>query len=191
MTSSNTTAGAAAVGVGVGPCAIDAVLGVVKAYTTRVGNGPFPTERDDEAGAALRKMGGEYGATTGRPRRCGWFDGVAARFSSHINGFTTAAITRLDVLDALPELKVCVGYKLDGQTIDYFPARVAILERCQPVYEELPGWQAPTTDIRQFDQLPLKAQQYVDRLQELISCPVSLISVGMRREQSIFKMPIP
>jgi len=189
-TSSSPLAGGGCIGTGLGPTRLNHVLGVFKAYCTRVGSGPIPTELNDEIGDAIREQAHEYGTTTGRPRRCGWFDGVAARFSSHINGFTTAAITRLDVLDALPKLKVCVGYKLDGQTIDYFPARAATLERCQPIYEELPGWQAPITDIRQFDQLPLKAQQYVDRLQELISCPVSLISVGQERKQTIIKMPI-
>jgi adenylosuccinate synthase len=163
---------------------------VFKAYCTRVGGGPMPTELKDETGEAIRECGHEYGTTTGRPRRCGWFDAVAARFSTRINGFTSIAITRLDVLDGLPELKICVGYKLNGKTVDSFPASIAALERCQPVYEEIPGWQASTADVRQFRQLPPKAQQYVRRLEALLGCPVSLISVGERREQTIVKKQV-
>jgi len=150
----------------------------------------MPTELKNEIGNLIREQAHEYGTTTGRPRRCGWFDAVAAKFSTRINSFTRAAITRLDVLDTLSSLKICVGYKLDGQTIDYFPASAAALDRCQPVYEELPGWQVPISDIRDFEQLPPQARQYITRLEELISCPISLISVGMRREQTILKMPI-
>ena len=189
-TSSSPLAGGSCLGAGLGPTKISQVLGVFKAYCTRVGSGPMPTELTDEIGNLIREQGHEYGTTTGRPRRCGWFDAVAARFSTRINGFTRAAITRLDVLDILPSLKICVGYKLDEHTIDYFPANVAALGRCQPVYEELPGWQTPISDIRQYDQLPIQARQYLSRLEELISCPISLISVGMRREQTIFKMPV-
>jgi adenylosuccinate synthase len=189
-TSSSPLAGGSCLGAGLGPTKISQVLGVFKAYCTRVGSGPMPTELTDETGNLIREQGHEYGTTTGRPRRCGWFDAVAAKFSTRINGFTRAAITRLDVLDTLPSLKICVGYKLDEHTIDYFPANVAALDRCQPVYEELPGWQVPISDIRQYDQLPIQARQYLARLEELISCPVSLISVGMRREQTITKMPI-
>ena len=150
----------------------------------------MPTELNDETGNYIRELAHEYGTTTGRPRRCGWFDAVAARFSTQVNGFTSAIITRLDVLDVLPQMKICVAYKLDGKTIDYFPATISALERCEPVYEELPGWQSPIGDIRQFDQLPLHARQYVTRLEELISCPASIISVGMRREQPIHKITI-
>ena len=150
----------------------------------------MPTELKDEIGSLIREVAHEYGTTTGRPRRCGWFDAVAAKFSTRINGFTRAAITRLDVLDTLPSLKICVGYKMDGKSIDYFPASATTLERCQPVYEELPGWQVPISDIRSYDQLPPQARQYLGRLEEFISCPISLISVGMRREQTIHKMPI-
>jgi len=189
-TSSSPLAGGSCLGAGLGPTKISQVLGVFKAYCTRVGSGPMPTELTDETGNLIREQGHEYGTTTGRPRRCGWFDAVAAKFSTRINGFTRAAITRLDVLDTLPSLKICVGYKLDEHTIDYFPANVAALNRCQPVYEELPGWQVPISDIRQYDQLPIQARQYLARLEELTSCPISLISVGMRREQTIFKMPI-
>jgi len=189
-TSSSPLAGGGCLGAGLGPTKITHTLGVFKAYCTRVGSGPMPTELEDEIGNLIREQAHEYGTTTGRPRRCGWFDAVAARFSTRINGFTRAAITRLDVLDVLPRLKIGVGYKLDEHTIDYFPASAAALSRCQPVYEELPGWQAPTSDIRQYDQLPLQARQYIDRLEELISCPISLISIGQAREQTIHKMPI-
>jgi adenylosuccinate synthase len=189
-TSSSPLAAGACLGAGLGPTRLDRVLGVYKAYCTRVGGGPMPTELDDETGELIRERAGEYGTTTGRARRCGWFDAVAARFSSRINGLTGAVITRLDILDILPSLKVCVGYKLDGKTINHFPASVADLARCKPVYEEMPGWQAPTTEIRRFNQLPLEARQYINRLEELISCPVSLICVGPGREQAIEKVPI-
>jgi len=184
-TSSSPLAGGSCLGAGLGPTSITSVLGIFKAYCSRVGSGPMPTELTDETGNLIRERAHEYGTTTGRPRRCGWFDAVAARFSTRINGFTTAALTRLDVLDNMPQLKICTGYKLDGKTIDYFPASVTALERCQPVYEELPGWETPTSDIRQYDQLPPQARQYVARLQELISCPVNIISVGQKREQTI------
>jgi adenylosuccinate synthase len=189
-TSSSSVAGQGCIGAGIGPTRVNAVYGVFKAYCTRVGAGPLPTELEDETGDLIRERAHEYGTTTGRPRRCGWFDGVAARYSARVNGFTGAVITRLDILDVLPSLKICVGYELDGQRIDYFPASVAALAKCQPVYEELAGWQAPTTDIRGYDQLPLEARQYISRLEELISCPVSLICVGPEREQAIFKTPI-
>jgi adenylosuccinate synthase len=189
-TSSSPLAGGGCLGAGLGPTKINQTLGIFKAYCTRVGGGPMPTELKNEIGNLIREQAHEYGTTTGRPRRCGWFDAVAAKFSTRINSFTRAAITRLDVLDTLSSLKICVGYKLDGQTIDYFPASAAALDRCQPVYEELPGWQVPISDIRDFEQLPPQARQYITRLEELISCPISLISVGMRREQTILKMPI-
>ena len=189
-TSSSPLAGGGCLGAGLGPTKIDRVLGVFKAYCTRVGAGPMPTELMDETGSLIRERAHEYGTTTGRPRRCGWFDAVAARFSNRINGFTGAAVTRLDILDILPSLKICVGYKLDGKTIDYFPASVAALARCEPVYEKLPGWQTPTSDVRSYDQLPLQARQYIKRLEELSSCPVNLVCVGPEREQTIEKTPI-
>ena len=189
-TSSSPLAGGCCLGAGLGPTKISRILGVFKSYCTRVGSGPMPTELKDETGDLIRERAHEYGTTTGRPRRCGWFDAVAARFSNQINGFTGAAITRLDILDTFPRLKICVGYKLDGHTIDYFPANVAALERCQPIYEELPGWETPTSHMRQYEQLPLEARQYVARLEELISCPVNLICVGPAREQTIHKTPI-
>ncbi len=189
-TSSSPLAGGGCLGAGLSPTRISRILGVFKAYCTRVGAGPMPTELKDETGDLIRERGHEYGTTTGRARRCGWFDAIAARFSTRINGFTGAAITRLDILDTLPRLKICVGYKLDGGTIDYFPGNVAALERCQPICEELPGWQAPTSHIRQYEQLPPKARQYIARLEEVTSCPVNLISVGAEREQTILKIPI-
>ena len=189
-TSSSPLAGGGCIGAGVGPTGINRVLGVFKVYCTRVGGGPMPTELQDETGDLIREQAHEYGTTTGRPRRCGWFDAVAARFSTRVNGFTGAALTRLDVLGALPSLKICVGYKLDGETIDYFPGDIAALEKCQPIYEELPGWKCPISHIRDYGQLPVEAQKYVSRLEELSSCPVNIISVGPERGQTIHKAPI-
>ncbi len=189
-TSSSPLAGGGCLGVGLGPTRIDDVLGVFKAYCTRVGGGPMPTELQDEIGGHIRELAHEYGTTTGRPRRCGWFDAVASRFSTRVNGYTRAIVTRLDVLDTMPAMKICTAYKLNGEKIDYFPASAVTLEKCQPIYEELPGWQTPISDIRDFAQLPLQARQYLARLEELIACPISVISVGMRREQTIFKSPV-
>ena len=188
--SSSPLAGGACLGAGLNPTRISRILGVFKAYCTRVGSGPMPTELNDETGELIRERAHEYGTTTGRPRRCGWFDAVAARFSTRINGFTGAAITRLDILDTLPSLKICVGYKLDGETIEHFPGNVAALERYQPIYEEMPGWETPINHIQQYEQLPVEARQYVARLEELIACPVDLISTGSAREQAILKTPI-
>jgi len=189
-TSSSPLAGGGCLGAGLGPTSLSRIIGVFKAYCTRVGSGPMPTELKDETGNLIREQAHEYGTTTGRPRRCGWFDAVAARFSTRINGFTGAVITRLDILDTFPRLKICVGYELDGQTIDYFPSSIATLEKCQPIYEELPGWQAPTSHIREYERLPVEARQYVARLEELISCPIDIISVGAGRDQTIQKIPI-
>ncbi|MAH39045.1 MAG: adenylosuccinate synthase [Dehalococcoidales bacterium] len=189
-TSSSPLAGGGCLGAGIGPTMIDSVLGVFKVYCTRVGSGPMPTELHDETGQLIREQAHEYGTTTGRPRRCGWFDAPAARLSQRINGFTGMAITRLDVLDALPSLKICTAYKLDDKTIDNFPASVADLERCQPVYEELDGWQTPTSHIKEYDQLPLQARRYIERLEELIPCPVSLVCVGPEREQTVEVRPV-
>jgi len=189
-TSSSPLASGGCLGAGISPNRLNHILGVFKAYCTRVGSGPMPTELEDEVGNLIRERAHEYGTTTGRPRRCGWFDAVAARFTSRINGFTGAAITRLDILDVFPSLKICVGYKLDEQTINYFPASITALERCQPIYEELPGWQTPTSHISQYDQLPPEAKQYLTRLEEFIGCPINLICVGPRREQTILKTPI-
>ncbi|MCK4273870.1 MAG: adenylosuccinate synthase [Dehalococcoidales bacterium] len=189
-TSSSPLAGNACLGSGLGPGNLTHVLGVFKAFQTRVGAGPMPTELKDDIGDAIREYGQEYGTVTRRPRRCGWFDAVAARFSTRINGFNSAAITRLDVLDKLPRIKICTGYKINGEKIENFPASAITLEKCQPVYEELPGWEKLTGNVRIYKELPSKAQRYVKRLEELIGCPASLISVGQRREQTIVRKSI-
>jgi len=185
VTSSSPLAASSSIGSGISLKEIDHVVGVFKAYTTRVGGGPMPTELKDETGDFIRERAHEYGATTGRPRRCGWFDAVAGRFSAQINGFNSLALTRLDVLDTLASIKICVGYKLDGDTLEHFPSDLAILDKCQPVYEEVPGWQTSISAIRDRKQLPSQALHYIGRLEELLSCPVSIISVGARREQAI------
>jgi adenylosuccinate synthase len=190
VTSSSPIAGGACTGLGLSPRRIDHIVGVFKAYTTRVGGGPMPTELKDEVGDHIRERAQEYGTTTGRPRRCGWFDAVAARFSSRLNGLTGVALTRLDVLDSLPQLKLCTSYVVAGKPVDGFPASSTVLSRCQPVYEELPGWQAPTNSARRFEDLPPAAQAYVKRLEELMGCPVSLISVGAERGQTMELRPL-
>ena len=190
VTSSSPAAGGACIGLGLSPTQIDRIIGVFKAYTSRVGGGPMVTELKDETGDLIRERGQEYGTVTRRPRRCGWFDAVAGRFSARINGFTGVALTRLDVLDVFPTIKICTAYTIDGMICDRFPSSVDTLEKCEPVYEEMAGWQTPIGDIRTFDGLPSKAKAYVRRLEELIGCPIDLISVGARREQSIFVRPI-
>ena len=185
VTSSNTTAAAAATGVGVGPTVIDRVVGVVKAYTTRVGNGPLPTAFDPEMDEHMRQLGGEFGATTGRPRRCGWFDAVLGRFSARVNGLTGLAVTKLDVLDTLPELQLCVGYRTSAGVITEFPAATWSLEAVEPVYETLPGWRSDTTAARRLTDLPDAARAYLDRIEELVGAPIEMVSVGTRRSQII------
>lgn len=184
VTSSNPLAGGAAAGAGLPPWAITEVIGVVKAYCTAVGAGPFPTELHDEIGARLREVGGEYGATTGRPRRCGWLDGVALPYAAWLNGFTGLAITKLDVLDGLSELKICVGYRLDGRVITHVPD-TPDFERCEPIYETWAGWEKPTRDARCWDDLPAEAQAYLRRIAELADAPIRYVSVGPAREQLI------
>ncbi len=185
VTSSNTVAGAACVGSGVGPTAVQQTIGVVKAYTTRVGNGPFPTEIAGVMGAELRRIGNEYGATTGRERRCGWFDAVVARRAALVNGLTHLAVTKLDVLDTFHEIQVCVAYRIDGERVEHFPASIARLERVEPIYETLPGWNADTTEILRLEDLPANARAYLNRLSELVDVPVGLLSVGPKRHQTI------
>ncbi len=185
VTSSNTTAGGACTGSGIGPTRIDEVVGVVKAYTTRVGNGPFPTELHDEMGDRIRDIGHEYGATTGRPRRCGWLDLVIVRMAARVNGLSSIAVTRLDILDQIEEIKICTHYTRNGQRIDHFPGDLNMLAECEPVYETLPGWQTDTTDARSFDDLPGNAQSYLNRITELSGVPYSIISVGPDREETI------
>jgi adenylosuccinate synthase len=185
VTSSSATAGGACTGSGVPPHRIDRVLGVVKAYTTRVGEGPFPTELLDETGEELRKAGHEFGATTGRPRRCGWFDAVVARYSAMVNGIDGWAITKLDVLDDFAEIKVCVAYECDGRRMESVPANVRMLERCRPVYETIEGWQCSTREAKSWDDLPPKAQAYLRRLEEITGVKASILSVGPRRDSTI------
>ncbi len=185
VTSSSTIAGGACAGLGLSPLKLDGVIGVFKAYCTRVGGGPMPTELLDDIGEKIRQHANERGATTGRPRRCGWFDGVVGRFSVRINGFTSIAITRLDILSILPSFKICTAYKLDGKTITNPPSSVAKLARCEPIYEEVPGWGADITKIRRLRDLPAEARSYVKRIEKLLNCPASIVSVGERREQTI------
>jgi adenylosuccinate synthase len=185
VTSSNTTAGGAAVGAGIGPTAIHGVLGVVKAYTTRVGNGPLPTEAKDASGAKLRELGGEFGAVTGRPRRCGWFDATVVRYAVRVNGLTGLAVTKLDVLDGFTEIPVGTAYRLDGSSCAEMPSEVDLLGRVQPIYETLPGWSRPTGAARRLADLPAEARGYLDRLEELSGTPIRYVSVGTRRDQII------
>ncbi len=185
VTSSNTTAAAAATGVGIGPTLIDRVVGVVKAYTTRVGNGPLPTAFAPEMDERMRQLGGEFGATTGRPRRCGWFDAVLGRYSARVNGLTGLAVTKLDVLDTLPEVELCVGYRTPQGVVQEFPAATWSLEDAEPVYEAMPGWQADTTGARTLRDLPHAARAYLDRVESLMGAPIQMVSVGTRRSQII------
>ncbi|MCH9015800.1 MAG: adenylosuccinate synthase [Gemmatimonadetes bacterium] len=185
VTSSNTTAGGAAVGAGIGPTLIDSVLGVTKAYTTRVGNGPLPTEDVDELGGRLRELGGEFGATTGRPRRCGWFDAAVVRYSARVNGLTHLAVTKLDVLDTLSEIKLCTGYVIDGEAVVGLPAEVALLDRIEPVYETIPGWMQHTGDVARMESLPSEARAYLERIEEHVMVPIKYVSVGVRRDQLV------
>jgi adenylosuccinate synthase len=189
-TSSSPTVAGACLGSGIAPNYLTHVTGVYKAYQTRVGAGPMPTELDDETGEMIRETGHEYGTVSSRPRRCGWFDGVAAGFSARINGIRSAFITRLDVLDKIAEIKICTGYELEGKTIDYFPASIPELEKCVPVYETLQGWETPISGILKFEELPENAKKYILRLEEVIDCPASIISVGAHREQTIVRQEI-
>lgn len=185
VTSSNTTVGGAATGVGISPMALNAALGVVKAYTTRVGNGPLPTELAEPLQSHVRQLGHEFGATTGRPRRCGWFDGVVVKYAARVNGLTGLAITKLDVLDTLDELAVCTGYKVGDELYTEFPADLALLEQAEPVYEWFPGWKQSTQDARSLSDLPAAARAYLDRLEQLCEAPIAFVSVGTRRDQII------
>jgi len=185
VTSSNCIAGAAAAGAGVGPQQLDFVLGIAKAYTTRVGSGPFPTELFDEVGAHLAKVGNEFGSVTGRPRRCGWFDAVAMRRSIQLNGVSGLCVTKLDVLDGLPVVKVCIGYRRAGEPVDLLPFGAEEVSGCEPVYEELPGWQGSTVGVREWDLLPPEAQRYLQRLAELVDAPVDMVSTGPDRDETI------
>ena len=185
VTSSNPTAGGACTGTGVGPTRIDSVVGVVKAYTTRVGEGPFPTELNDEVGERLREEGGEYGVTTGRPRRCGWHDAVVTRYACRVNGLTDLVMTKLDVLTGHETIPVCVAYDVDGERVEEMPLTQTGFHHAQPVYEELPGWSADISGVRRFEDLPVNAQRYVLRIEELARTRISAIGVGAGREATI------
>jgi adenylosuccinate synthase len=185
VTSSNTISGTAAGGSGLGPSAVGFVLGIAKAYTTRVGSGPFPTELEDETGARLGERGHEFGTVTGRKRRCGWFDSVLVRQSAAVGGITGIALTKIDVLDGFDEVKICTGYRLRGETLDYFPAHAADQAEVEPVYESMPGWQETTAGARSWADLPAQAIKYIRRIEELIKCPVALVSTSPERDDTI------
>jgi len=187
VTSSNASIGGVCTGLGVGPRAINGVLGVVKAYTTRVGEGPLPTELTGEMGNRLRDSGNEYGAVTGRPRRCGWYDAVAVRYGVRINGLDALALTKLDVLDGLERIDICTAYRCAGRTLTEFPSDITQLATCEPVYESLPGWSAPTKGVRRFAELPDAARRYVARLEEVSGVPAAIVSTGSERDDTIVR----
>jgi adenylosuccinate synthase len=185
VTSSSTTSGGAATGVGIAPKELDSVIGVVKAYTTRVGNGPLPTEFDEPLASEVRRLGNEFGATTGRPRRCGWFDGVVVRYAARVNGLTDLAVTKLDVLDTLERIGLCTGYESDGEIYEEFPGDLRVLDRAVPRYEWYDGWKTSTAAARALTDLPKEARRYLDRIEELVETPITYVSVGTRRDQII------
>ena len=185
VTSSNTTVGGVCTGLGLPPRSIDRVLGVAKAYVTRVGGGPFPTEMETEVGEEIRQIGAEFGATTGRPRRCGWQDLFALRYATNLNGFTDLVLTKIDVLDSLTEIQVCIGYERNGKLLSSFPSSLSILDECVPVYETLPGWKQQTSEAQKYDDLPSAAQDYIDYISKFLKVPVSVISVGPKRRQTL------
>ena len=187
VTSSNTGAGGVASGAGIPPQSIDRVIGIVKAYTTRVGGGPFPTELTDETGEHIARVGAEFGATTGRPRRCGWFDAVVARYACMIGGISEWALMKLDVLDNLETIRVCTAYEIDGKRIEQMPASLRTFERCTPIFEDIPGWQTPTTHCTTWEELPENAKAYINYLERITSTPVSILSVGPKRASTILR----
>jgi len=187
VTSSNATIGGVCTGLGVGPRAIDGVLGAAKAYTTRVGEGPLPTELTGEIGNRLRESGQEFGAVTGRPRRCGWYDAVAVRYAVRVNGLSALALTKLDVLDGLDELQVCTAYRCRGAVLTEMPGDLAQLAACEPIYETLPGWSTPSAGARRYAELPAAAQRYVARLEEITGVGAAIISTGSAREDTIIR----
>jgi adenylosuccinate synthase len=187
VTSSNATAGGVATGLGIGPRAIGTVLGIAKAYTTRVGGGPLPTELLDPMGERLRETGQEYGASTGRPRRCGWFDAVAVRYAVRVNGMAAIAVTKLDVLDGFEELKVCTAYQRGPEIVTEMPSDSAQLAQCTPIYETFKGWSAPTSGVTQFSDLPAQARDYIRALEAVSEVPVVLVSTGSERTHTIFR----
>jgi adenylosuccinate synthase len=185
VTSSNPTAGGASVGTGIGPTAIDRVVGVTKAYISRVGSGPFPTELDDEIGETMVDVGGEYGTVTGRRRRCGWLDAVALRYATRVNGLTEIALTKIDVLSEFDSLQICVAYEADGERFEQFPRQQRVLYQCNPVYEDLPGWKVDISKVTSFDDLPPAALSYIARVEEIAGVPVSMVSVGPQRAATL------
>ncbi|MGE3510063.1 MAG: adenylosuccinate synthetase, partial [Vicinamibacterales bacterium] len=187
VTSSNATVGGACTGLGVGPRAIGAVLGVVKAYTTRVGEGPLPTELSDDMGQRLRDSGNEYGAVTGRPRRCGWYDAVAVRYGARINGLDALALTKLDVLDGLERIDICTAYRCGSHMLSEFPSDVGQLAACEPIYESMPGWNTPTKGVRRYEDLPEAAQRYIARLEAVSGVPAAIVSTGSDRSETILR----
>lgn len=186
VTSSNSTAGGACIGTGIGPSKINKSIGIVKAYTTRVGEGPFPTEFSSVLMKKIRTIGKEFGATTGRPRRCGWFDAVVVKHAVDINGLDKIVVTKLDVLDQMPKLKICTGYKYKGKTYKNFPADIEVLWKAKPIYEEWPGWLKDTTKTKKFSKLPLNAQKYLNRLSKLVGAKIEAVSIGSERNQTLF-----
>jgi adenylosuccinate synthase len=187
VTSSNASIGGVCTGLGIPPRSIGRVIGVAKAYATRVGEGPFPTELSGTMGNRLREGGSEYGAVTGRPRRCGWYDAVAIRYAARLNGLDGLAITKLDVLDGLETIQICTAYRLGGRTVTDFPADTGQLARCEPIYEAMPGWDAPTRGRRTFDELPAAARRYIARLEEVSGVPAAIVSTGSEREDTIIR----
>jgi adenylosuccinate synthase len=187
VTSSFTTAGSACANLGIGPVMVDNVVGVIKAYITRVGEGPLPTELKNEIGERMREKGGEYGTTTGRPRRCGWFDAVLALKACYLNGYTELALTKLDVLTELDPIKICVGYDLSGETLGYPPESTAQLSRCQPIYEDCPGWTGDISRIESYQDLPANAKAYVEKLEDLLGVDITGVSIGPGREQTLYR----
>ncbi|OPZ83906.1 MAG: Adenylosuccinate synthetase [Firmicutes bacterium ADurb.Bin419] len=185
VTSSNPVAGGVCTGAGIGPVYVDEVYGVLKAYTSRVGAGPFPTEQDNEIGDTIRELGWEYGTTTGRPRRCGWLDLVMIRYAARVNGLTGLAINHVDTIGKIPKIKLCVAYKKDGKEIKSFPASLKELAKCEPIYEEFDGWNEDISDVRNYNDLPGNAKRYLERIQEVVGVKIKLIGVGKEREQTI------
>lgn len=190
VTSSNPTSGGACVGAGVGPRKMENIVGVVKAYTTRVGAGPFPAEQINEAGEYLRNTGHEFGTVTGRPRRCGWLDTAVVKYAAMLNSLDYLAITRLDILDGLDTIKICTGYTYEGEKIEEYPASLAVMEKVQPIYETLPGWKTPISHCRNYEELPKEARAYVERISELVGVPLGIVSVGPNRDQTIILQSI-
>ena len=185
VTSSSTCAGGACTGSGVGPRSIQEIIGISKAYVTRVGSGPFPTELEDAHGERLRKAGHEFGSTTGRPRRCGWFDVLVVKYAVRVNGLSGIALTKLDVLSGFDTIKICTGYEYDGQIVDELPASLEMFTKCKPVYEEMPGWDEDIREVKNLSDLPVNARNYIKRLEELVCCKIVLVSIGARRDETL------